>query len=105
MQAIVSDVARSVCASVCWSQPWALLKGLTEPIHMPFYARTRMGQKNHVLDAGPNPPRERTTFFGGGAASPIGTNQSYSGGGSSDVAVRCQYCSNLKVWRQCRQHC
>ena len=37
---------------------------MAEPIKMPFGLRTRVGQGNHVLDGGPDPPWEGANFLG-----------------------------------------
>ena len=37
---------------------------MVEPIKMPFAPRTRVGQRNHVLDGGPDFPLERGNFEG-----------------------------------------
>ena len=42
-----------------------------EPMEMPFGLRTQMGQRNHVLDGGPDSTMERGTFEGGGKERPI----------------------------------
>jgi len=39
---------------------------MAEPIKMPFMLRTRVGQRNHVLDGGPDPPWEGAIFRGRG---------------------------------------
>jgi len=49
-------VARSVCLSVTLVSPTKT----AEPIEMPFWPWTRMGTRNHVLDAGPEVLREVT---------------------------------------------
>jgi len=37
---------------------------MVELIDMPFWMKTRVGQRNHVLDGGADPPRERGNFRG-----------------------------------------
>ena len=56
-----SVVCRSVCLSVCHtSEPCKT----AEPIKMPFWLRTRVGQRNHVLDGDPDCPMGRSSFAG-----------------------------------------
>jgi len=45
-----------VCLSVCHDVSPA--KKMAEPIEMPFRMWTRVGLRNHILDAGPDPTRE-----------------------------------------------
>jgi len=37
---------------------------MTERIEMPFEMKTRVGPRNHVLDGGPDPPREGAVLRG-----------------------------------------
>jgi len=39
---------------------------MAEPIKMPFGLRTQAGPENHILDRGPDPPREAALLTGKG---------------------------------------
>jgi len=62
MRPIVTDrLVWSVGLSVCYvSEPCKT----DEPIEMPFGLRTRVGQRNHVLDGGPDPSMGMGYFEG-----------------------------------------
>ena len=46
----MSNVARSLCMSVCWPQPWVSPARTAEPVKMPLGMWTHGRQWNHVLD-------------------------------------------------------
>ena len=50
-----------------WSVTLVSPEKTAEPIEMLFGLRTRVGQGNHVLDGGPDPPRKRAILGKGGA--------------------------------------
>jgi len=65
MRPIVRDrVAWSVCRSVCLSVILVSPAKTAEPTEMPFGLRTRVGPRDHVLDAGPDLPTGRGNFEG-----------------------------------------
>ena len=71
-----------------------------EPIKLPFVEWTRFGTRNDVLVGCWIPP-VRGAFGGTGISQPFVKYKDYSGGlqrysldGSSDAAVRCQYCGS-----------
>ena len=67
MRPIVTDrVAWSVCLSVCRFVTVVSPAKTDEPIKMSFGLWARVGPRNHVLDGGPNPPREGTILRGTG---------------------------------------
>ena len=53
-------IAWSVCRSVTLVSP----AKTAEPIEMPFWFRTRVGPRNHVLDVGPLCPDGKGQFRG-----------------------------------------
>ena len=95
----IATVVWSLC--VCWSLTTMSCSGMDEAVDMPFGMWNRLGPRNHVLGGGCFPPGGRDSFAN---CQPIvkcrkyqdsGVKQNYSEGGSSDAALRCQYCSNL----------
>jgi len=66
MRSIVTDrAAWSVGLSVCHtSEPCKT----AAPIEMPSGLKTQMGTRNHVLDGGPDPPRDMAILRGKGAS-------------------------------------
>jgi len=63
MRPIVTDrVAWPVCRSVYLSVTLVSPAKTAEPIEILFRLMTRVGQGNHVLDDGPNPPWEGAIF-------------------------------------------
>jgi len=69
MRPIATDVIRSVvclsvCLTVCLSGTRVSPVKTPEPIEMPFVWLTRVGLRNHVLDAAENPFSERVHFGG-----------------------------------------
>ena len=52
---------------VCWSVTLVSHAKTAALIEMPFLLRTRVGQRNHVLDGGPDPLREEEIWRGKGA--------------------------------------
>jgi len=61
MWPIVTD---GVSWSVCQSVPLVSPAKMAEPIEMPFGLMIRVGPGNHVLDGGPDPPREGAILKG-----------------------------------------
>jgi len=53
-----------VCLSVCLSVTLVSPAKVAEPIEMPFGLRTWVGQRNHVLDWGSDPPWEGAILRG-----------------------------------------
>jgi len=55
-----------VCLCVCLLVTTVIPTKMAEPTEMPFGAWTRMGIRNRVLGAGPDPPKSKRQFFLGG---------------------------------------
>jgi len=54
------SVCLCVCLSVCWTHWWAEPCKMTELMKVLFRVWTQMGPRNHVLDGGTDPSKERT---------------------------------------------
>ena len=61
---VTDEVAWSAGRSVGVSVTIVSLAKMAEPIVMPFGLWTQVGQRNHVLDGGPDSPMERGNFEG-----------------------------------------
>jgi len=59
-----------VCLCVCLLVTTVIPTKMAEPTERPFGAWTRMGIRNRVLGAGPDPPKSKRQFFLGGGALP-----------------------------------
>ena len=55
-----------VCQSVCLSVTLVSPAKTAAPIEIPFWLRTLVGPRNHVLDGGPDPPWEGAILLGKG---------------------------------------
>ena len=74
---------------------------MEETIEVPFAMWTHVGLRNLVLSGGPDPPGKGAIW--GISRSivrirNIRSEPNYSLAGSSDSAVRCQYCSTLFIY-------
>ena len=61
---IAWSVCLSVCLCICLLHTTMSPTETAEPIQMPFGLWTRVGQRNHLLRWGPDPPGEGTILGG-----------------------------------------
>ena len=98
MWIVTTDAAWSDLCLVCRLGTTMSCVKMVETVQMPFGVWTRVGPTNHVLGGGLYLPGAGTIL----GASPCrllvqgisSVSQSYSVGGNSDLACRCQYCSD-----------
>jgi len=94
MRPIATDVVWSVC--LCLLVTTVSPTKLAEPVEVSFGVRTPWDQGTTYL-MGAQLPSVKREFRGSHlpAYCTVQGKHSYSVGGSSDAAFRCQYCSNL----------